>query len=121
MIALKYQPFNTNSQTHVTILVQHLQGRSHDVYKDGKIGDSSNQNGEKKSTMFPLSIFDQMKWMVAEGMTIKTKQDILARNNQDSCHKNILWNNQWAFTKCDYTRFGSTFGCTSTMMWLVHF
>jgi len=54
VIALKYQPFNTNSQTYVTILGQHLQGRSHVVYKDGKIGDSSNQNGEKKSTMFPI-------------------------------------------------------------------
>jgi hypothetical protein len=71
--------------------------------------------------MFPLSIFDQTKWMVAEGMTIMTKQYILTRNNQNSCHKNILWNNQWVFTKCDCTRFGSTFGCTDTMMWLVHF
>jgi hypothetical protein len=31
--------------------------------------------------MFPLSMFDQTKWMVAKGMTIRTKQDILARNN----------------------------------------
>ncbi len=46
MIALKYQPFNTNSQTHVTILGQHFQGGSHGVYKDGKIGDYCNQNGE---------------------------------------------------------------------------
>jgi hypothetical protein len=46
VIALKYQPFNTNSQTHVTILGQHFQGGSHGVYKDGKIGDYCNQNGE---------------------------------------------------------------------------
>jgi hypothetical protein len=61
VIAPKYQPFNTNSQTHVTILGQHLQRGSHGVYKDGKIKDSSNQNGEKNSTMFPLSMFDQTK------------------------------------------------------------
>jgi hypothetical protein len=61
VIAPKYQPFSTNFQTHVTILGQHLKGRSHGVYKNGKIGGSSNQNGEKNSTMFPLSIFDQTK------------------------------------------------------------
>jgi hypothetical protein len=67
VIAPKYQPLNTNSQTHLTILGQHLQGRSHGVYKDGKIKDSSNQNGEKNQLCFHYpSLIKQNEWLLKE-------------------------------------------------------